>query len=73
MTWRRMGGTLRTPTAVGHSSIETYPGFDLSVQNHRQHPPAGHEYDTSELFNVSHASYVLRAEESVFWPEISTL
>ena len=46
---------------AGHSAIDTYPGFDPSVQNHRRYPPAGHEYNISELLIVSHALYVLRA------------
>ena len=45
---------------AGHSSIDTYPGFGPFVQNHRRYPPAGHEYNTSELPIVSHALYVLR-------------
>ena len=61
------------PTTVdsGTSSIGTYPGFDLSVQNHRNYPQGDHEYNPSEFLSAGYGSRNGLPETSLYGSMIS--
>ena len=59
------------PTYTSTSSIETYPGFDLSAQNHRNYPQGDQEYNPSEFLSAGYGSRNALPETSLYGSMIS--
>ena len=59
------------PTYTSDSSIDTYPGFDLSVHNHHHYPQADHEYNTSEFLSAGYGARDGLPEPSLYGSMIS--
>ena len=59
------------PAYSSASSMDTYPGFDLSVQNHNHYPQADHEYNGSEFLSAGYGARDGLPEPSLYGSMIS--
>ena len=59
------------PTNNGTSSIGTYPGLDLSLQNHRQYSQADHAHSTSGYLSAGYGGIDGLPEPSLYGSMIS--
>ena len=59
------------PAYSSTSSIDTYPGFDLSVQNHRHYPQADHDYSTSGFWSAGYGARDGLPESSLYGSMLS--
>ena len=53
-------------TLINTSSIDSYPGFDLPMQNHRHFLQAEHEYDTSGFLSAGYGARSGLPETSLY-------